>query len=295
MNNPYKRNDLFACHYARHAAFANRVSAWHVLVAKKCYPQGCLEFRWSCALLNKGKRCSRGFNRMGRLCPGCAQYRDEKVHYQPRLLLTPAEFARFQQEREAFDEWVDENQGREKDVTFRIDALKPRFRKELDAHGARLRLDGFLLIARAGFIGSEAFDDYLYAIITPQQQERFLLAPGDLLDGRGTFTLDQGRLLFPRLHAIEPTERSGAATWRSSQALIARQSARPLQGQPERCLHCRQGALIDVLDRRSRPERRRRELICLEGLEGESSCYYQAAEQLYTGSIGCPAQSESRR
>lgn len=293
MKNPYKRNDVFTCHYARHAAFANRVSTYHVLVAKRCFPQGCLEFKWSCALLIKGKRCSRGFSHMGRLCPGCAQYRDEKVHYQPQIHLTPAEFARFQQELAAFEEWVEENQGREKDVTFRIDSLKPRFHKELDGHGARLRLDGYLLIIREGFIGRDAFDDFFYAVITPSQQERLALAPGDELDARGIFALDQGRVLFPHLRAIEVNFRSGETTWSNSKALVAKQSARPLGRQTEQCLHCRQGALVDVIDRSGRQERRRRELICLEGIGSESSCYYQAMQQLDENGPGCVARQET--
>lgn len=287
MKNPYKRNDVFTCHYARHAAFANRVSAWHVLVAKKCYPQGCLEFKWSCALLNKGKRCSRGFSRMGRLCPGCAHYRDEKVHYQPSITLSPAEYALFQQELAAFDEWVEENQGRERDIAFRIDSLKPRFHKQIDAHGARLRLEGYLLIAREGFIGLDAFDDYFYAVISPQQQERLALAPGDELDARGVFALDQGRLLFPRLHAVEVRSRSGAATWHNSSALVAKQSARPLPRQPEKCIQCPQGALVDVTEHSNGQERRRRELICLEGLEGGEECYFQAMQQIAAEPAGC--------
>jgi hypothetical protein len=293
MKNPFKRNDVFTCHYARHAAFANHVSAYHVLVAKRCYPQGCLEFKWSCALLSKGKRCSRGFSRMGRLCSGCAHYRDEKVHYQPRIHLTPAEFARFQQDLAAFEEWVEENQGREKDVTFRIDSLKPRFIKEIDSHGARLRLEGYLLIAREGFIGRDAFEDYFYAVLTPAQQERLALARGDELDARGAFSLDQGRILFPRLRAIEVSLRSGEATWSNSQALVAKQSARPLGRQPEQCQHCRQGALVDVIDRSGRQERRRRELICLEGINSESSCYFQALQELDMKVSGCAARQET--
>jgi hypothetical protein len=289
MKNPYKRNDVFTCHYARHAAFANRISAYHVLVAKKCYPQGCLEFKWSCALLNKGKRCSRGFSRMGRLCPGCAQYRDEKVHYQPRIHLTPAEFALFQQELVAFDEWVAEHEGRDRDLTFHIDSVKPRFHKEIDGNRARLHLEGYLLIIKQGFIGRDAFDDYFYAAITPQQQERYALAPGDELDASGAFTLDHGRILFPRIHAIELTARSGESTWSNSQALVAKQNARPLQHQSEQCLHCPQGVLVDVIDRSTRAPVSRRELICLQGIADEASCYYATMHHTDEEQPGCAA------
>ena len=292
MKNPYKRNDIFTCHYARHAAFANRVSAYHVLVAKKCYPQGCLEFKWSCALLNKGKRCQRGYHYMGRLCTGCSHYRDEKVHYQPRIHLPPAKFARFQEELAAFDEWIEEFRGRERDLSFRIDSIKPRFHKEMDAHGARLRLNGYLLIAQEGFIGRDAFEDYFYASISPQQQERFALAAGDELDGRGILSLDQGRILFPHLRTIELRFRSGEPTWRNSGALVAKSHARPLRRQSDTCLHCRQGALVDVIDRSGRQERRRRELFCLEGVYDESSCYFRAMQNLTSKQPACTAHAD---
>ena len=293
MKNPYKRTDVFTCHYARHAAFAHQVSAWHVLGARRCYPQGCLEFRWSCALLNKGKRCSRGYNRMGRLCPGCAHYRDEKIHYQPRITLSPAEYALFQQDLAAFDEWVEENQGREREISFRIDSLKPRFHKQIDVHGARLHLHGYLLIAREGFIGLDAFEDYFYAAISPQQQERLALAPGDEMDARAAFTIDQGRLLFPRLRAIEVMSRSGAETWHNSSALVARQSALALPRQPDKCLHCPQGALVDVIDRSNGQERRRRELLCLEGMASAEACYFQVRQQLAAEPAGCTSRPGS--
>lgn len=287
MKNPYKRSDLFTCHYTRHTAFDNRVSAYHVLVARKCYPQGCLEFRWSCALLNKGKRCTRGFTRMGRLCSGCSHYRDEKVHYQPCINLTPAEFARFQQELETFDDWIAENKGREHDISLRIDLIRPRFLKEIDRHHARLRLEGYLLSTRSGFIGIEPFEDPFYAIISPSQQERLALAPGDELDARGAFVLDRGRVLFPHLRSVEVTQRSGTPAWSNSRALVAKQNARPLPRQNHKCLRCPEGALVDLVDRSGREPRSRRELICLQGIASAGSCYFQTMEQLADQPPGC--------
>jgi len=52
-------------------------------------------FKWACALKNKGKKCPRGFNYIGRLCEGCTHYLDEKINYQPRLLISDREFESF--------------------------------------------------------------------------------------------------------------------------------------------------------------------------------------------------------
>ncbi len=287
MKNPYKRIDVFTCHYAQHARFAHRVSAFHVLVEKKCYPQGCLMYRYTCALFNKGKRCSRGFTRMGRLCPGCAHYRDEKIHQQPTLRLSPAEDARFREQCHDFDEWIMAYQGREWDITFTIGAVKPRFLKVLNPHGGQLRLDGYLLIARRGFIGRESIEDAFYAAITPQQQERFALAPGDRLDARGILAFDRGRILFPKIGAVELGDRSGRPTWSNSQALVAKTTARSLPQQPHKCLKCPQGALVDVIQRDGRSTTRRRELVCLQGIKEEHDCYFTTLQQLEQRDLFC--------
>ncbi len=287
MVNPYKRNDVFTCHIAQHARFEHRVSAYHVLVEKKCYPQRCLTFRRTCALLNKGKACSRGFSRMGRLCPGCAQYRDEKVHHQPSLRLSPAEYALFMEQCHTFDDWLMTCQGRDWDISFRIDALKPRFLKVLNPHGGQLRLDGYLLIARQGFIGRERLEDHLYAAVTPQQQERYAFAPGDEIDARGQFALDRGRILFPKIWTVEFNQRCGNPTWTNSQALVAKAGARPLPRQPRKCLQCPQGALVDIVQNDDRARSKRRELVCLQGISDEQDCYFSTLKTLEESETRC--------
>jgi len=74
---------------------------------------------------------------------------------------------------------------------------------------------------------------------------------------------------------------------------VARQSARSLPRQPEKCLHCPQGALVDVTDRSNGQERRRRELICLEGMANAEACYYQVRQQLAAEPAGCTTRPGS--
>lgn len=273
MKNPYKRTDVFVCNYSSHARFENAVSAYHVLAAKKCYPHGCMMYKWSCVLKNKGKRCVRGFSYVGRLCEGCNHYRDEKMHYQPMVRLSKEEFALFREEVEAFDEWLSSAQKRECDIFCRIDSVKPRFHKEMFGQRSQLRLDGYLLIIENGFIGTEAIEDYFYLVISPQQQERFAFAPGDEMDCRGQFIIDRGRILFPRIFSVEFASRSDAETWNNSRALVAREAATVFQQQPAKCLHCPDGALIDVVDRQAAGIGHRRQLICLQGVADWKACW----------------------
>ena len=87
MINQYKRTDVFRCNYESHAKFENKVSVYHVLKKKKCWPTGCLSFKWTCRLLNKGKKCIRGYDFMGKKCDGCSYYDDIKIHNQPQSLI----------------------------------------------------------------------------------------------------------------------------------------------------------------------------------------------------------------
>jgi len=293
MKNPYKRTDVFVCNYPTHARFENSVSAYHVLKVKKCHPHGCMMFKWSCALLNKGKRCVRGYHYIGRLCEGCNHYRDEKLHHQPRPLLSPEAFRAFLEEVEQFEDWLDASLDREWEVSCRIDAVKPRFRREMAGHHSQLRLDGYLLNLQDGFIGLTPFEDSFYAIISPQQQERFSFAAGDRLDFRGQFQLDRGRLIFPRIWAVEFTLRSGADSWKNSQALVARESATLFSEQPPRCLHCPDGALVDVIEKKAGRPVHRRQLYCLQGMADWQTCYLPVIERSTLVMDECPNEDRN--
>jgi len=280
MRNPYKRTDVYVCNYETHTKFANRVSVYHVQHVKKCYPQGCIIFNWSCALLNKRKKCVRGFKYVGRLCHGCTHYSDEKIHYQPQIALSAIEFEDFKEEVEEFDEWLSGVSNTT--VTFwgEIDSIKPRFKKTMIGSGGQIRLDGYLLIFKRGFIGTESFNDYFYAKISPFQQERLSFARGDQFEAKGHLTFDRGRIIMSKMWGVEFDLRSGKETWNNSQALVARESATLIADQPESCLHCSKGALVDVVERKNGQSTMRRALYCIEGIADPKLCYVNAMEKI---------------
>jgi hypothetical protein len=280
LKNPYKRTDVFSCNYSSHGRFDDKVSAYHVLKAKQCYPQGCLYFQWYCSRKNKGLSCKRGYHFIGRLCQGCRFYSDEKQHCQPKICLPEKEYQAFLQDVEAFNEWLEEMNNREVEVAFRIDAVKPRFIKEVDHDHGRVRLAGYLLIMPEGFLDRDFFQDSFYAIISPHQQEQFSFASEDEVEARATIKIDRGRLVLSRLRSIGFEKRSLLSTWNNSQALVAKSGASYFPHQAYGCLQCPQGALVDVTEMQRGQALQRRDLYCLAGMPDQRECYLYAQHKM---------------
>lgn len=237
-------------------------------------------FKWSCVLKNKGKRCPRGFNYVGRLCEGCTHYLDEKINYQPRILISGDEFERFKTDIEEFDEWISEHQDHDLNIWCDISSVKPRFKKILHTGKGQLRLDGYLIVVRQGFIGMTEFDDYFYVNISPNQQDRHRFAPNDKFEALGRMTFHHGRVVFNRIWAVEFEQRSRAETWNNSRALVARSSATEFNTQPESCIRCPKGALVDTVENNNGEKRFRRSMYCLEGVKDPQACYIFALEKI---------------
>jgi len=236
-------------------------------------------FRWECKVKNKGKTCPRKFNYVGRLCEGCMHYQDIKMHYQPRLIISTAEYEQFQEECEEFDDWIEEHSHRDLEIWCSVSSIKPRFHKKDYGGKSHLRLNGYLLVFDYGFIETTRFDDYFYANISPHHQDRMRLSPGDRFEARGRFVLDRGRVLFPKIWSIDREFRSGERTWNNSQALVAREAATRFNYQPEHCIKCQHGALVDVTAMNSGHKKKHRELYCLQGIKEPASCYINALEK----------------
>ena len=280
VKNPYKRTDVFVCGLQAHGKFADKVSAYHVLKAKQCFPQGCLYFRWSCSRKNKGLSCKRGYQFVGRLCEGCSFYQDSKQHLQPKLVLSDPDYQAFLRDVEEFDEWLQTVKDREVATAFRINAVKPRFLKEVDGDHGRVRLSGYLLNMEEGFIDREFFQDPFFAITSPGQQEQYKFAPGDEVEARATIKMDRGRLLLTRLRSVHFESRSSLPTWNNSKALVAKAAASYFPRQATGCLLCPHGALVDVTETVRNQVVQRRDLYCLAGMPDQTECYLYALHKV---------------
>lgn len=272
MINQYKRPDVFRCNYESHGKFENKVSVYHVLKKKKCWPTGCISFKWKCDLMNKGKRCVRGYKYMGKKCGGCSHYSDDKIHNQPRMMLNETEAQKFREDLADFEDWLDDHLHKEELVLGTIKAVKPQFKRQINYSQESLSVTGYTLAFEDGYIGMTSFEDVFFARISAQMQTQQKFSVGDQIEFRATLFLDEGRLVFRKMRQIDFVEKSKEQAYSTSELLIEKQTATRFKTQHYKCLNCREGMLVDVEELKDGKIFKRRELICLKGMPEPELC-----------------------
>ena len=280
MINPYKRLDIFSCRDYTHSKFNHKVSAYHVLLVKNCYPQGCLYFKWRCMLLNKAKSCDKGFKHVGKKCFGCKHYYDEKINNQPELLLSELDYKKFLDELEEFEDWLKNIRGKSIDFWGIVRSVKPRLTKIITKDKSSLNLEGYILNFSDAYFDNLHWEDSCFAIIYADQQQRYKFAPDDDVEFKCKIDIDKGRLILRKIRAVDFRERSGKDTWDNSKALVAKGTTTFFTEQYQKCLHCDKGVLVDVVDKSNYNWERRRELFCLKAFPDPEICYYKAEKLL---------------
>jgi hypothetical protein len=92
--------------------------------------------------------------------------------------------------------------------------------------------------------------------------------------------MDWGRLVLFRVRAVEVESKTEGEFWTESKAHLARRLGASFSDQPERCLGCEKGALLDVVEATERSERKDRRLFCLEGFSDPGLCSLHAGAEL---------------
>jgi hypothetical protein len=272
MNNSYKRLDVFRCNQDAHQRFEGRVSVYHVLKEKACYPQGCIYFLWRCSRIEKGEPCMHRYRHAGKNCTGCTYYIEEKVHLQPTRMLTEPDYNRFIEELEVFETWLEGCRYRRLQLAGRIAAVKPWFEHILFHHQKQIKLLGFLLVFRRGYIGIEPLDDTFYIRISERLQKLYSFVPKMKVELEGEIREDRGRIVVHKPGKIEILSKGWGKPWKKERALVAVRTASLLYEQPEPCLGCPWGALADTTDRNWDPPRLYRNLFCLKGILDPHRC-----------------------
>jgi hypothetical protein len=280
VKNPLKRTDVFRCRQEAHRRFNGSVSAYHVLREKKCWPSGCIYFLWHCIRLEKGMRCPHRFTVPGRKCAGCTYYVEEKLHFQPDLLMDAETREKFNEELEDFEAWLEKVSSVRQTVAGRIATVKPWFEKTVFSNGSRVQLRGYLLVLKRGFIGISALDDALYVRVPRPLMRQFMFVPKMKLEMTGEIREDRGRIVVHHPKSIEVLNRGWGRPWTDERALVAVRTATFLEEQPDRCLACPWGALADVVDRSEPDEKKYRNLFCLKGIADPDACYVPAMKKL---------------
>ncbi len=285
MRNEYKRSDVFLCTNQAHAKFGKKVSVYHVLKVKSCYPEGCVYFYWKCKKLNKGESCPKRYQHVGKNCFGCKEYYDVKITNQLQLTLGKQDWQNFQEELENFEDWLQSVYGKTLSIFGEIDSVKPHLTQCLAPGNGSLQLNGFMLTFKECYIDRTHFEDVAYASVGIMQYKRFQFSPGDKLDFLARVDENHGRILFHQLHRIEFTTHSINGRWDESQIRVALSTATELPQQFEKCHYCRHGVLVDL---KQLPDESifARRLYCLAGVQAPADCAVQTLE--FLNGEGCP-------
>lgn len=274
MTNPYKRQDIFLCTHDAHTAHGNRVSVIHT-IRKGCFPHGCTYFRWKCVELERRKKCFRGYSHVGRNCPGCRFFDEEKMS-RTLIQLRPSDFDDFLDDLHSFEEWIRDHEDKEHECYGVVRSVKPHLKQRYTPASrhrpeqASALLKGFVIGFENFFVGRTALDDATFAVIGRDMQSRHSFRAGDRVEFKAVLTLDQGRIVMQRLRGIRFLDRGHGKVWTSTDSLVGRAAGRTLLQQAEKCVACDQGLLIDVTDVTSDEIFHR--IFCLAGMPSAAAC-----------------------
>lgn len=276
MKNLYKNMSVFRCVHESHKGFQNSMSVYHILKKKRCFPEGCVYFKWHCRLMKKGNKCYRGYDFVGKNCFGCRYFYEEKIHNFSELQIGEGEYEQFLKEFHDFEEWIEDHRNRELEIHGQVDGVKPRFSKRIYRNGEGIAFRGFMLIFREVYLNRTHLKDPAYALVSNKTYHSLKFGRGDVLTARATLTLERGRFILKKLHRFDIEKRGEPPLWTESKARVARETATHIAGQPEGCIQCPYGALIDVEDLRRREKRSYRQLYCLQGMADYRGCHHLA-------------------
>jgi hypothetical protein len=278
--NQYKRQDVFRCSHKAHFRFEKSVSVYHVLKEKNCFPQGCIWFLWKCTLLNKGQSCPKKYQHVGRDCFSCKNYFEEKIIYQPDIMLNPVGYKKFKSDLEEFEEWLERVRGKWVEFSGTVNSVKPHFRKIRYGVKEVLNFPGFLISFKEGYLDRVFFKDHIFVTISRRTQQNLKFASGDDVEFKARFMTDKGRIVLERIKYVEFLHKEEETSWSLSQALVAKNTGTEFDCQPERCMLCENGSLLDVVEKTGNNSSIKRHLFCLLGMEDPETCVYHLAKKI---------------
>ncbi len=237
-------------------------------------------------MLNKGNGCPKKYKHVGKSCFSCKYYYEEKLCYQPEVLLPDKDFKIFQRELEDYDHWLDQLLGKKVAARGLISSIKPHFRKNILHKKEQISFLGFLTSFKSGYIDRVFFDDHFYLNLTPKIQRKHKIVPGGRIDFRAKLKTDRGRIVFYAPEEIEIIPKDPQENlpdnfkWDLGEILVAMKTGTEFDVQPEKCFACDKGILLDICEEDSRGKRNYRHIFCLQGTKNPENCLYDLKRKI---------------
>lgn len=273
MQNPkknlYKQSHVFRCVHDVHRHFKSEMSPFYILSEKQCFPDGCVYFYWKCRLLAKKKTCFRGFSHVGKKCFNCKYFYEEKQHYYPELIAGDENKGSFMDAFSDFEEWINDLQSKRVACEGTVGAISPDLSLKQQGNHQQISAHGFLVRFEEGFIDDVLFEDPFYLSISAISQNKLLLRKGDNLEFEASLIIDRGRLKFIKSGRFQFYERGDEKPLRKNDVLVALQTYTIQENQPDKCMGCAYGLLVDIDNYNNGPSRA---TVCLQGIADYRYC-----------------------
>lgn len=267
----YKSKGVFICRHPVHQKFDFTVSPYHILIHKKCYKKGCVEFLWRCNVSVKGKKCPRGYKHVGRNCFSCKYYYDEKICRIPEVLVDDTALKQFFADLDEYEFWLTTVLGKQIEFSGKIVSVYPLLKKTIEDGKSFIRMNGFLITFASGHIREDLFDDVLYLKVGARFLARWQPAPGDEIDCITVLNNDRGRIVITQPRRIEINRGGGSPIIDYSKALVGKTTGAIVKDDIERCHNCPYGAMLDI-EEISPKQNSYRRFYCLRGIEYSRDC-----------------------
>ncbi|TFH01520.1 MAG: hypothetical protein E4H13_04685 [Calditrichales bacterium] len=269
IKNLYKKRQVFRCVHDAHRHFKSELSPFYVLAEKNCYPDGCVYFQWQCRLLAKQKTCFRGFSYVGKKCFNCRHFFEEKQHQYPEFKTNGESVNAFLDAFEDFEEWVDDLKTRHVPCEGRVAGVVPELYLKPNGPRDQLNMNGFLVRFDQGYLDNHLFEDAFYLSLSAMSQNQLQLREGDSVEFEARLNIDRGRFKFSASRKFQFFERGPGKALRTSDIQVALKTYTLQNKQPDKCLSCNHGILVDKGGSAAGPSRK---VVCLEGVNDYRDC-----------------------
>jgi len=269
MRNLFKQNNIFICKHDTHKHFSSKMSVYHILEEKKCFPDGCVYFKWKCKVLAKKKKCHRNFTAVGRNCFSCKYFYEEKIHQFPELIVERKKKEDFFEEYNEYCEWISSIENKQVFCEGTIQSVVPDFLINKNNGKYGLGLKGFLIIFQEGFIDNQHFEDTFYLHINSMFQNKMRLREDDEVEFKAIVQEKDGRIeLFAPRH-FNFYLRGKSKPLLRSDLLVSLNTATTFYEQNEKCKKCSFSVIPKIQNNRSG---KNRVLICSNGIQEPENC-----------------------
>lgn len=267
MKNLFKQKGIFICKHDVHQEFSSQMSVYHILEEKRCFPNGCVYFKWKCKILAKKKKCHRNFSTVGRKCFSCKYFYEEKIHQFPEILLESQE--KFLNDYIEYLEWIETLKTKRVLCEGKVESIRPDFVVNKYNGKFQLKVRGFLISFTEGFIQNTLFEDQFFLHITASLQNKLKIKKDDEIEFFADLKIVQGRMEFYHPNKINFYLRGSDQPMNKGDALVSMNSATIFQNQPEKCKQCIHSVLPEI---EGIKYGRKRALVCTQGINDYNYC-----------------------